>query len=59
MPGEVTAAAVGNSVRAVLAPGSSERAAAEALATEIAMMPSAANVARDLESTTNPREALV
>lgn len=59
MPGQVTAAAVGNSVRAVLLPDSSERAAARALATEIAMMPAAANVARDLESLADRREAPV
>lgn len=59
MPGQVTAAAVGNSVRAVLAPDSSERAAAEALAAEIGLMPSAANVARDLESIADRREAPV
>jgi UDP:flavonoid glycosyltransferase YjiC (YdhE family) len=57
MPDQVTAAAVGNSIRAVLAPGSSERTAAQALAAEIAMMPSAANVARGLESMTNRRKA--
>jgi hypothetical protein len=56
MPDQVTATAVRNSVRAVLAPGSSERAAARALATEIATMPSAAQVAQDLASMTRRRE---
>ena len=59
MPDQVTATAVGDSVRAVLAPGSSERAAAQALATEIARMPSAAKTAEDLESITNRHEAPV
>jgi UDP:flavonoid glycosyltransferase YjiC (YdhE family) len=59
MPDQVTAAAVRSSVRTVLAPGSPERAAAQALASEIAMMPPAANVARDLESMTNRHEAPV
>jgi hypothetical protein len=59
MPDQVTAGAVRSSVRAVLAPGSSERAAAQSLASEIAMMPSAATVARDLESMTDRHEAPV
>ena len=50
MPDEVTAAAVNDAVRAVLASASHERAAAGALAVEIAAMPSAAEVARRLES---------
>jgi UDP:flavonoid glycosyltransferase YjiC (YdhE family) len=47
-PGEVTAAAVRDAVRAVLAQGSRERIAARRLASEIASMPPAAPVARDL-----------
>jgi hypothetical protein len=50
MPERVTANTVRHAVRAVLATGSSERAAAHALAEEIATMPSAAEVAKDLES---------
>jgi UDP-glucoronosyl and UDP-glucosyl transferase len=57
LPGEVTAAAIQNAVRAVLAPHSSERAAARELAGEIASMPSAATVAADLESITSLRDA--
>jgi UDP-glucoronosyl and UDP-glucosyl transferase len=46
MPNRVAAAAVRDAVRAVLADGSSERAAARHIAAEIATMPSAAQVAR-------------
>jgi hypothetical protein len=53
LPERVTPAAVGDAVRAVLSPGSPERAAAQALAAEIATMPSAAAVAEDLESIAN------
>lgn len=57
LPGEVTADAIRDAVRAVLAPHSSERAAARELAAEIASMPSAATVAEDLESITRLRDA--
>jgi UDP:flavonoid glycosyltransferase YjiC (YdhE family) len=57
LPGEVTADAFRDAVRAVLAPHSSERAAARALAAEVASMPSAATVAEDLESITRLRDA--
>jgi UDP:flavonoid glycosyltransferase YjiC (YdhE family) len=56
-PSEVTAAAIQEAVRAVLAPRSAERAAARELAAEIASMPSAATVAEDLESITSLRGA--
>jgi UDP:flavonoid glycosyltransferase YjiC (YdhE family) len=48
-PGEVTPHAVHGAVRAVLTDGSPERAAAQAIAGEIAAMPSAAQVARELQ----------
>lgn len=54
MPDEVTAASVRDAMRAVLAPDSPERAAAKRMAAEIAAMPSATDVAKHLESTTNP-----
>ena len=47
-PGRVTASAVRDAVRAVLPEGSSERAAARRFAAEIAAMPSAESVARDI-----------
>ncbi len=50
MPEQVTPASVREAVRAVLADGSPERTASRALATEIARMPSPAEVAKDLES---------
>ncbi len=55
MPEQVTPTAVRDAVRAVLAAGSPEHAAAQALAREIAVMPSAAEVAKDLESITDRR----
>lgn len=50
MPEQVSAQAVREAVRAVLAPDSSERGAVEAVAAEIARMPSAASVVERLET---------
>ena len=59
MPDEATATAVRDAVRAVLADDSPERAAARELAVEIAAMPPAAEVAKDLELISDRREAAV
>ncbi len=50
MPAEVSPEAVREAVRAVLAPGSAERAAALSVAAEIEAMPSAAEVVEELEA---------
>jgi UDP:flavonoid glycosyltransferase YjiC (YdhE family) len=50
MPGDVNPAAVREAIRAVLRDGSPERQAARELSAEIAAMPAAAEVARDLAS---------
>ena len=59
MPDEAAATAVRDAVRAVLADDSRERAAARELAVEIATMPPAAEVAKDLESSSDRRGAAV
>ncbi len=52
-PDNVTPDAVRDAVRAVQADGSPERAAAQAIAREIAAMPSAAQLARELQTIAN------
>lgn len=59
MPGEINANAVREAARAVLADDSQERAAALELAAEIAAMPPATEVAKDLESISDRRRAAV
>jgi UDP:flavonoid glycosyltransferase YjiC (YdhE family) len=57
MPDQVTATEVRDAIRAVLADGSPERAAARDIAAEIATMPSAAHVATNLQSIAERRGA--
>jgi UDP:flavonoid glycosyltransferase YjiC (YdhE family) len=58
-PNQVTASAIRDAARAVLADDSSERAAARQIAAEIARMPSAAQVAEHLQSISDRRGAAV
>jgi UDP:flavonoid glycosyltransferase YjiC (YdhE family) len=59
MRDQLTATAVRDAVRAVLADDSPERAAAREIAAQIATMPSPAQVARDLNSIAEGHQAAV